>query len=274
MIVPSADLGPLGPHQGETASFNWKWHYSAIGMIIWAALILAIVIPKANRNLHVLWIAVPLVFLNLLYMSLMQLSNASSLTAMQFDTLFQSMTIGIAVLWLTANTLEKLGNVTRFFVAFATVVIVACLGTLSYYIGLSRDTFLFTVMFVVLTLTLLLAMILSSLLCRRLYKPGRFMLWLGLWIPIGSILAICIFYTVLIFGSGTNPSWSDFPQMILHLTIPGLIFGTFLYALNVPFLILGFTHPFFRERFCNCLNLNAKITTVEFEADSNESNEK
>lgn len=266
-IVPSADLGQMGPQQGEAASFNWKWYYSASGFVIWLALILAVVIPKANHSLHVLWIFVPLVILNLLYLAFKQISNASSSSAVQFDTLFQSMVIGIAVLWLTANYLEKLGGAVRFFFSFGTVVIITSLGTLSYA-GFSRDTFLFLVLFAVITLALLIAIAVSSILCRRRYKPGRFMLWLGLWILVGSILAVSVFYTVLILATGTEPSWSDFPQMILMLAVPGLIFGVFLYVLNLPFMILGFAHPFFRERFCVCLRLKSIPATAESEAGS------
>ena len=256
--MPSADLGRLGPHQGEAVRYNWKWYDSASGFMLWLVLILAVVIPKANHNIHVLWIIVPLVVLNQLYLAFKQLAGANSSSIVQFDTLFYSMLIGIAVLWLTANYLEKFGGFIRFLLAFGTVLIVACFGTLSYYAGFSRDTFLFSVLFVFITLALLLAMTVSSFLCGKRYQPVRFLLWLGLWVLVGSILAISIFYVVLTLGTGTRPSWSNFPQMILMLVIPGSIFALVLYVLNLPFLILGFAHPFFRERFCACLNLSAK----------------
>jgi hypothetical protein len=37
------------------------------------------------------------------------------------------------------------------------------------------------------------------------------------------------------------------------MTIAGLIIGLCLYVLNLPFILLGFANPFFRERFCACL---------------------
>ena len=276
-IVPSADLGRIGPQQGETTSYNWKWYYSASGLIIWLALILAVVIPKANHNLQVLWIVVPLVVANLLWLAFKQASDMPSRVAAFYDTLFQSMVISITVLWLTANHFRKLVGGARFFFSFGTVLIVASLGTLPYYTGFSRDTFLFSVLFVIITLALLLAMTLSSILCRKQYKPGYFMLWLALWTLIGSIVAISIcyavsiFYSVLITGTGTRPPWSDLPRLILQLAIPGLIFGLLVYMLNLPYMILGFAHHFFRERFCTCLGLTVKSGAGLDGLDGNES---
>jgi hypothetical protein len=245
----------MGPQQGEAVSFDWKWYYSASGMLIWLVLILAIVVPKANHDLRILLILVPLVVVNLLWLAFKKLSGMPSASASQFDTLFQSMVIGIAVLWLTADYLEKLGGTVRFFFSFGAVVIVASLGALSYYSGFSTDTFLFSILFAVMTLALLLAMTLSSLLCRKRYRPGRFMLWLGLWGLVGSILAVGVSYMVFALAPRARSSWPDLFQIILAIVLPGVIFAVFLYVLNLPFMILVFTHPFFRRRFCACLGL-------------------
>ena len=56
----------MGLQQGEAASFKWRWHYSAARLAIWLVLILALVIPKANRDIRILLILVPLVIVNLL----------------------------------------------------------------------------------------------------------------------------------------------------------------------------------------------------------------
>jgi hypothetical protein len=58
-IVPSADLGEMGPQQGQAVSFNWKWYYSALWLAIWLVVILAMVVPKTNRNIRILLIFVP-----------------------------------------------------------------------------------------------------------------------------------------------------------------------------------------------------------------------
>ena len=67
--MPSANLGETGPQRGEAAIFDWKWSYSAPGLAIWLALILALVLPKANRDRRILLILIPLVVANLLWLA-------------------------------------------------------------------------------------------------------------------------------------------------------------------------------------------------------------
>jgi hypothetical protein len=268
-IVPAADLGEMGPQQGQATNFNWKWHYSAPGLLIWLALILALIVPKANHNPRILWILVPLVILNLAWLVFKKLSGMPSSSASQFEMLIQSMVIGIAVLWLTANYLEKLGGVARFFIAFGMVLIVAGLGTLSYFSGFSMQSHLFAILFATMTLALLLAMTVSSLLCRRRYRPGRFMLWLGLWILLGSVLAFGVTYALFILAIGPGSSRPDLSQIILSMVMPGVIFAVFLYMLILPFMLLGFAHPFFRRRFCACLGLHLAPDALASQAREN-----
>ena len=69
-LVPEAELGDLGPKQGEAIPFEWKWSYSAPALLVWLALILALVLPRANRDLRVLWIFVPLALVAAVYLFL------------------------------------------------------------------------------------------------------------------------------------------------------------------------------------------------------------
>ncbi|MHC4436312.1 MAG: hypothetical protein ACYS3S_03050 [Planctomycetota bacterium] len=225
-------------------------------MVIWLVLILALAIPKANRNIHVLWIAAPLVVLNLLYFAFKKISGMPSSAALQYDILFQSMLIGISVLWLMANYLPKFGGAIRFLLSFGTVVIVAGLGTLSYSTEFSNETAMFLVLFIFVALTLLVAMTLSRRLCGGKYRPVCFMLWLALWILLSSLVAMFGFIIVGSIIMSGGPDFSE-PNLILMLIMSGFVFGLFLYALNFPFMILGFVNPFFRERFCACLRLKA-----------------
>ena len=255
----------MGPQQGEAADCNWKWHYSAPGFAIWLVLILAAALPKANHNVQVLWIFVPLVVVNLLWLAFKKASDMPSTVAIYYDTLFQSMVIGLAVLWLVSNYPKKLSGAARFFFAFGIVLTVESLGTLPYYIAYSRDTFMFSVLFVVITLALLLAMTLSGILCRKRYAPGRFMLWLALWILLECILSISVFHIAIRLTISSIPSWSYLLQVLLSAIITGSIFGLLVYMLNLPFMILGFAHPFFRKRYCLCLGLKPATLISEIE---------
>ena len=260
--MPFANLGDAGPQQGEAVNFNWKWSYSAPGLVIWLALILALVLPKANRDLRILLIFIPLVIVNLLWLAFKEISGMPSSSASQFDTVFHSMAVGIAVWWLVANYFDRFRGFVRFLMAFGTLVAVACLGILSYSTEFSNEAALLLALFAFLAITMLGATTTAGKLCRGKYRPLCFMLWLALWTILGSLFATFGFFIVgtFIMSSGSGP---DILQAILMLSFVGLILGLFLYVLNLPFMILGFANPFFRERFNTCLRLKLMPTTPE-----------
>lgn len=270
-IVPSAgtDLGDLGQQQGNAASYDWMWYYSASGMLIWLVLILAIVVPKANRDLRILWILVPLVIVNLLWLAFKKLSGMPSSSASQLDTVFHSVAVGIAALWLAASYFGKLGGFVRFLISLGILVAVACLGTLSYFTEFLNVTALFFALLVFMALTMLVAMTLSRKLCGGTYRPVCFMLWLALWTLLVSFVAMFGFVVAvsIIFSS-----WPDLSEGTLRVVMGGLTFGANLYVLNLPFMILGFMNPFFRERFCACLGLKPMLASAGSDADSDRPN--
>jgi hypothetical protein len=244
----------MGPQQGEAASFDWKWYYSAAGSLIWLALILALVVPKANCDLRILLILAPLVIVNLLWLAFKKLSGMPFSSASQFDTVFHSMAVGIAGLWLIANYFHGFGGFVRFLISLGILVAVACLGVLSYSFELPEETALFLALLVFMALTMLTAMTVSQRLCRGKYRPVCFMLWLALWTLLVSSVAM---FGFIVVGSIITSSKPDLSEGIMIVVQGGLTFGLCLYVLNLPFMILGFAHPFFRERFCACLGLQS-----------------
>ncbi|MEA3225955.1 MAG: hypothetical protein U9Q07_08385 [Planctomycetota bacterium] len=265
--MPSAEVGEVVPQLVEAAIYDWKWYYSAPGFAIWLALILAFVVPKSNRDLRVLLIFVPLAIVNLLWLAFKEVAGVSAASAVQFGTVLQSMAVGTAVLWLTGGYFKGLGGLVRFLFSFGTVVLVAGLGILSYSAEFSNETFLFLTLFVCLTLTVLAAITLTRTVCKGKYRPIRFMLWLALWMLLGSMLAMFGFFIAGSFIMSSGLSKSQFSQALLMIIIAGPILGLGLYLLNLPFMILGFVNPFFRERLCDCLCLKpAAATAVPFDA--------
>ncbi len=267
-IVPSAaaDLGDLGQQAGQTTSYDWMWYYSAPGMLIWLVLILAIVVPKANRDLRILWILVPLVIVNLLWLAFKKLSGMPSSSASQLDTVFHSAAVGVAILWLVTNYFDRFGGFVRFLMSLGILVAVACFGILSYSFELPNETALYFTLLVFVAVTMLVAITLSWRLCGGKYRPARFMLWLALWTLLVSLVAMLGFIVV---SSIIMSSWPGLSEGISIVLLGGLTFGLYLYALNFPFMILGFTNPFFRERFCACLGLKpvSAITGPETHSD-------
>ncbi len=266
MPAAAADLGDLESQQGIATNFDWKWYFSAAGSLIWLALILAIFVPRANHNLHVLWILVPLVIVNLAWLAFKKLSGMPSSTALQFDAVFHSAVVGVAALWLVAHYFRRFGGFVRFLMCFGILVAVACLSILSYSVELSRETPLFLALLFLLALTMVGAIALSRRCCGGKYRPVRFMLWLALWILLGSSVALI---GSIIVGSFILSGGPRFSEAILILVVGGSILGLCLYVLNLPFMILGFAHPFFRERFCACLSLKpvSAITGPETPSD-------
>ncbi|UCE99868.1 MAG: hypothetical protein JSV82_02045, partial [Planctomycetota bacterium] len=271
-IVPSTDLGNAGPQKGEALNFDWKWSYSAPGLIIWLALILAIMLPKANRNPHILLIFVPLVIVNLLWLAFKKVLGMSSSDVYQFDTLFHSITVGIAVLWLVVNYFEKFRGLVRFLLSFGTIVTVAYLGTLSYSTEFSNEVALFLAFFAFMTTTMLVAITAAGKLCYWQYRPLNLMLWMAMWTLLGGLFTTFGFFIVGIFIMSSGPK-PDILEAILMLTFVGLILGLCLYVLNLPFMILGLTNSFFRERFCACLCPKSMPTTAKSDANGDQLNE-
>lgn len=184
--------------------------------------------------------------------------------SIQFNALFQSLVIGLTILWLISYKLKEFRSVVRFFVAFGILVVISLLGILSIYSDFQDQTFLIIVLFAFMTIAMLLGFAASGKLCRKKYRSVAFILWLGLWLPLCSVFAMVGFFVVgIVIVQSVPPK-----EALIQIPIVGLFFGFFLYVVNVPYLILGFINPFFRERFCACLNLKSKPAVAD--SDSNQ----
>ena len=176
----------------------------------------------------------------------------NSTDELEFGIIFNSMAVGVTVLWLIASSFTRFSGAVRFLLSFATVVIVASSGSLAYSTEFSVEMAMFLTLFTLMAFTILIAITLSRRFCGGTYRPVRFLLWLALWMLLGSFVATSGFIIVgsIIFSSGP-----DSTEAILIFLFAGSIFGLFLYVLNLPFMILGFVHPFFRKRFYACMRL-------------------
>lgn len=267
--MPSAgtDLGELGLQQGEGTIYNWMWYYSAPGLVLWLALILAFVVPRANHSLRILWILVPLVIVNLLWLAFKKVTGMTSSSESQFDTIFHSLAVGITVLWLAAKYLDRFAGLGRFLISFGILMVVTCLGILSYSAEFSNEMGIFLALFIFMALTMLVTMTLSQILCKGMYRPVRFMLWMALWTALTSWIAMVGF--VVAVSTITWKPWPSFHEGIWIVVLGGLIFAAYIYVLNFPFMILGFTNPFFRERFLAGLHLKLMPIPTQPQSDSN-----
>ncbi len=173
--------------------------------------------------------------------------------AIQFGTLFQSLVISLTILWLMAYKLKEFSGIVRFFMAFGTMMIISFLGILSLYSDFEDQAFLIIALFAFMMIAMLFGFVVSGRFCRKKYRPIAFMLWLGLWLPLCSVVAMIGFAGIgMVIMQSTPPK-----EAFIQIPILGLFFGLFLYVVNLPFMILGFVNPFFRERFRASLNLKS-----------------
>lgn len=258
--MPSADMGEIGPRKGQASTYQWRWYDSMLGLLPWLALVTAAVGIKANRNHRTLLLLVPLALVILLYRSFLfcvSLKVGSSMTSssqVQFDLLFYPLAIGVTLLWLAAPVLGRRWGAVRILAAVVLMMAVAGLAIVSYGTASSDETVLSMALLGFLDAALALTPAAAARLCRRSYRPVVFMLWLAVWLIVGSVLAVLGLLAVLMLRNG-GPDLGELPRLVQQGMVAGAIFGLFLYVLYLPYMLLGFASPFFRARLQACLNL-------------------
>jgi hypothetical protein len=91
-------------------------------------------------------------------------------------------------------------------------------------------------------------MMLTSYFCGKKNSPPFFFGWLLFWVgvlSVGLMLSYGLLMMILI------PGLRDLGQMLIALIPATAILGGILYLVNLPFLVLAFNCPFYRERFEN-----------------------
>jgi len=250
-IVPTADIGDLGPSQGHTLLYNWRWYYRAQGLLIWLALVLALAIPQANRDRRALLIFVPLAIASLEWFLLKAILRIPSPQLYPFDMMVHCLVVGLAVLWLLAPTLGQFRGGVRFVVSLGLVCAVTSLEVLSSASTSSQETMILLTSPVLLAALLLTALTATARQCRQDHRLVRFMLRLGLWTTIGGVIVAVGYFVILT----SILSLCLRPPNVASAALVGLVLGVFLYLLNLPYMVLCFVSPFFRERLQRCLGL-------------------
>jgi hypothetical protein len=245
-IVPaidsSEDIGNLGIKEGTATIYSWKWYYSMPALVLWIVLALVILLVRANHDPRVLLIFIPIFLIRMLWSPFQPILGAPSEVLEVLRVLIDALAIGMAMLWLLAY---KLGNRNRFVsLLLALVVLVAAtvIAIVSYQAWPSIAAFqIFVIQAIV---TMLLVFVLTGWCCRKQYGPFRFMLWLALWTMVISLVG-----TITNFLISVGPSVEELIRQMPQVLLVGLIFAICIYVLNLPFMVLAFVTPFFRERF-------------------------
>ncbi len=204
-------------------------------------------LPAANRHRHALLILVPLLILGLLWERVTTLTGMPSASRAQFSFLGEFLAVGIALLWLNADKLGGFRGPARLAAGLGLLLLADLAVTLSYWGAFPGQTDMFIVFIPIIAVILLLALTLTRWLAHRRYRPVRFMLWLAVWTSVCSVAGAAAFVAVLVLAPGY--SLNNWPDVLREIVVPGLVIGLCLYAVNLPYLLLMFTSPFFRRRF-------------------------
>jgi NADH:ubiquinone oxidoreductase subunit K len=251
--VAQTSSGPGGPREGEPVFYHWPWYWHLARLGPWLLLAGAIAVPKRNRDRRTLLIFIPLAILSLLWPLVTSAVNPGSADANEALP-FESLAVGLALFWLHADRLTRYRSVVRLPVSLGLLLLAGLVTLVSAGWKLSDPTLIiFLISVVVLGAILLATLAITRRLIHRRYVPFRFMLWLGAWNLLLTTAAVVLFAVVFLLLLA--PELFELRIILLQGVGGGLMLGLCLYALNLPYMLLMFSSPFFRRRFQDWLGL-------------------
>jgi hypothetical protein len=252
-IVPSHNLGLLGPDEGEPTVYTWHWYHCTPGVALWVALALAIAVPKANRTPGVLLILVPVLGVYLVWLGVVRLLPFGSSDNEVFTMIVSSLTVGTASLWLLGHLFANGPWLKTLIGALAIAVGVTFLGALSFGLDLSGETAQFIFLLGALMGVIVLGHALAGRTCRRRYTAWRFVPLLAFWTILGTMVGL---FLLFITWCALTITWPNMIRQILwYATLAGVIMGTCVTLISLPFVLIGMKSRLFRRRFLACLRL-------------------
>jgi len=227
--------------------------------LLWFGLIVVLVFVKANRNPRAWLILIPLLIVNLLWLVFRKAIGFRSVDAEMFSMVFNSLVVGITILWLLGHKIGNRNRFVTFLLAFAIMAVAGLAGAISYSMAeFSTESAAVLMLLAVLAFTILLGFVLTGWRCRNRYSSLRFMLWLALWCVAACVASMLVFYSIMLaIYQVPIPIFT----ILLQLLLMGLIFGLCAYVIILPYMILAFRSSFFRRRFYGCFRLSAMAQT-------------
>jgi len=247
--VASARIDRAGPFEGQPVVFHWPWYWHLSRLGPWALLALAVAVPKRNRDRRALLIFVPLAILSLLWPVATRPVAFSSVSLDRFNLLFESLVVGLALLWLHADRLRGYRGWVRVPLSLGLLLLAGLVAFVSAGQTLADPMIFNLPIFVAILGAVLLApLALARRMTRGRYVPLVFMAWLAVWSLLFTAITAVLLAGVLQFlvSGGTM----DLRLRILFWQgVAGLALGVCLYVINLPYMLLMFRSPFFRWRF-------------------------
>lgn len=268
-IVPSQDLGKLGPKEGTPVMFYWRWWYHVPTLPLWAIMLLLLVGLKANRHRQAWLILIPLGLVLVVWRMPAILLSVSDGTTESLGFFVVTGTMAWTMVWLLGHWLGGRHRNVTLLLAFATMLAVGLLSFLSYYshFGELEGLASSSITYGLCVLILLAAMTHTGYLCRKRFSPRRFLGWLivsDILVAMGVLLSFAVFGVLVMMLNRPGPHF-QVEQLVIPVIVAGVgsvFLGGILYLLNLPFLVLAFRCPFYRERFEKFFGIEKTLEVV------------
>jgi drug/metabolite transporter (DMT)-like permease len=246
--VAVADLGGLGPSEGSPVTHVWT-RSSLLPLLAPWLLFLGLLLLPVNRSARSWWIWLPLLFIIAAGAVIFNALTFIPSEPLEFiSRAFAALGYGLAATLLLAPHLRRahrLATIAVTFMVLGTMSLIAfALGEGS---GEREDLLFSSLFFAVASLGILAALHLSAFILRSRFSPAGFsavmLVALGvIWTLIASPFVVTAFIEAGEFA------WQILPAVVLVATAAS-------YALVLPFMLLSFISPHFKNRFLRLLHL-------------------
>lgn len=245
-VVPSYDLGSLGPAEGDSTMHVWHWFHSIPGLPLWAALaltlVLAMILSKGNRTPWTLLILAPVAAVHVGWLAV---TGALPLSPLELETLrttILSLVVGMAVLWLIGRPLSNGAWVRSLPAAMGVAAGIVFLGTASLGLQPSDQMIRFVCVLSVLMSAAAVGYVAAGRTSGRRRRLRYFLLSLGAWTIAAAVAGM---FVMIVIWCTTCGAWLGDADYILWLTFfVGPILGVCVFAMSLLFVIVGFRTRF------------------------------
>lgn len=234
----------------------WRWYYHFPTLLLWPLVGLPLVLLKRNRTPQAWLILLPLVLVAVVWRMPLRLVFAPADVEQVFGIVIASLSAGWAVVWLLGDWIRDFAGPVRFALVWGILMAAGALCYVGHFgIAAADELGGLAVMDGVCGLSLAAAMGLSAACCGRAYRPRAFMAWLALWNVLAVAAPVAFLVPVTAVFEGSGPSFPEFVAIVAGSSVLGVI----VYVVNLPFMILAFKSPFYRERFRSLWRLGGEF---------------
>ena len=252
-IVAAENRGSLDTIVSSPAIIHWKSHYSWPSLPLGILLAALLILPARNRRWQAWLILVPLALVATPLQALNVLLPAPSATVDSIAFFLTTLGTALAVVWLVGPWLSRRHPAAALLLGTTVMMATGALSCVSFYgMPFAGEMTPPLALHAVCVLCLLLAMTLTARSCRKDYRPGRFLLLLMMWMVPSVAAAACVFIAPMVVIAG-DPSMMLL--FLLGMVVYSLIGSVMMYLVNLPFMLLAFYCPFYRQRFQDAFRL-------------------